>query len=49
MKSYGTRTSSETIVPYTKPRKPIMSKKERELQKKSYKSYNINGGGNDIA
>ena len=43
------RVSRPATTPYKNPRKPLMSKGESKRQKNSYKSYNINGGGNDAS
>lgn len=49
MKSYGTKSSSETLVPYKQKRKAVVPASERERGRKSLKSYNVGKGGNDIA
>jgi hypothetical protein len=43
-KSYGTKSSNETMVAYIKPRKPLMSKSERERQAKTLITYKPGGG-----
>jgi hypothetical protein len=47
--SKDTRASRPATALYKHPRKPVASKEEREKSRKSLKSYNIYGGGDDAS